>query len=539
MFPSNKRKRALSDSKPFLALFIFAGGISASSVYHPVSFIANNEHAIGMNRDGSAFVTLQRQSYVNHRQKHERIKLLSNSQNNNDHKLGATQQYLSNINTDSDRHPEEKLIINGDVNGKANNLNINGSKLNDDTKMSSTPSEDDDYAMSIPKSSRSVDDNESIELSEPSKSDGGEHSTRENTTDEINLIRPAKVENATIAILDRNASLESEDQQAFMSNLIRNFWAPKETNASEDNVDRAEESRRWSEWITTGKKIRSTTSNNKISDDNTSVIAKERASPREALESAEATNLADEDTEKTVSPTKVLAKLKDELSRKKSEIEQQQLQRKLEQAEKQKILRKQMKREEKQYREQRDKDPGRISASDWNHNILNLPHSRILRDIRSPVVFSCIWATFWSAVYKSLVKASVSADTNISSLAGLIASSMTIPTTAHSVMVSAMSLLLVFRTNSAYQRFAEGRYEKHSLWNNSCEYLSHDSLSNFCNNLPCTTLEKYGKTSSRHHVISLVWSNSMSLQLELRNVVASDYLLLLSLTSCGIVSARA
>jgi predicted membrane chloride channel (bestrophin family) len=37
------------------------------------------------------------------------------------------------------------------------------------------------------------------------------------------------------------------------------------------------------------------------------------------------------------------------------------------------------------------------------------------------------------------------------------ASTMTMPTTAHSMMVSAMSLLLVFRTNSAYQRYAEGR----------------------------------------------------------------------------------
>lgn len=231
--------------------------------------------------------------------------------------------------------------------------------------------------------------------------------------------------------------------------------------------------------MTTGKKIRSTTiSNDKKSDDNVSATAKERSPPRENLDSSESANMADEDTEKTVSPTKVLAKLKMELSRKKSELEQQQLQRKQEQAEKQKILRKQMKREEKQYREQRDKDPGRISASDWSHNIMNLLHSRILRDVRSPVIFSCIWATFWSVVYKSLVNVGASADTNIASFARIVASSMTIPTTAHSVMVSAMSLLLVFRTNSAYQRFAEGRYDVNSLWYNLCanvclEILSH------------------------------------------------------------------
>lgn len=38
---------------------------------------------------------------------------------------------------------------------------------------------------------------------------------------------------------------------------------------------------------------------------------------------------------------------------------------------------------------------------------------------------------------------------------------MSLPTVQHSMMVSAMSLLLVFRTNSAYQRFAEGR----KIWN--------------------------------------------------------------------------
>ena len=37
------------------------------------------------------------------------------------------------------------------------------------------------------------------------------------------------------------------------------------------------------------------------------------------------------------------------------------------------------------------------------------------------------------------------------------AKKMCIPTQPHSLMVSALGLLLVFRTNSAYQRFAEGR----------------------------------------------------------------------------------
>jgi putative membrane protein len=37
------------------------------------------------------------------------------------------------------------------------------------------------------------------------------------------------------------------------------------------------------------------------------------------------------------------------------------------------------------------------------------------------------------------------------------AQNMSLPTAPHSLMVSALSLLLVFKTNSAYQRFAEGR----------------------------------------------------------------------------------
>lgn len=39
---------------------------------------------------------------------------------------------------------------------------------------------------------------------------------------------------------------------------------------------------------------------------------------------------------------------------------------------------------------------------------------------------------------------------------------MCIPSTSHSLMVSALGLLLVFRTNSAYQRFVEGR----KIWGN-------------------------------------------------------------------------
>ncbi len=56
------------------------------------------------------------------------------------------------------------------------------------------------------------------------------------------------------------------------------------------------------------------------------------------------------------------------------------------------------------------------------------------------------WATFLSVMYLHLLRTNPMA-----------AEAMCIPGTPHSLMVSALGLLLVFRTNSAYQRFAEGR----------------------------------------------------------------------------------
>lgn len=89
---------------------------------------------------------------------------------------------------------------------------------------------------------------------------------------------------------------------------------------------------------------------------------------------------------------------------------------------------------------------GRYSSRDWFHNTMSLPSSAILKDIRSPVIAVTSWATFLSFIHRSyLVKAP------------LVAQHMCIPATAHSLMSSALGLLLVFRTNSAYQRFAEGR----------------------------------------------------------------------------------
>ena len=135
----------------------------------------------------------------------------------------------------------------------------------------------------------------------------------------------------------------------------------------------------------------------------------------------------------------------------------------------------------------RVREPGRISASDWRANIINLPNSTILRDVRNPVTWVFVWATSWSIVYECLTRlveyaargafapptgggvagwswwagagaaAATPSEAGWIRLAAWASRRMCLPTLMHSMMVSAMSLLLVFRTNSAYQRFAEGR----------------------------------------------------------------------------------
>lgn len=93
----------------------------------------------------------------------------------------------------------------------------------------------------------------------------------------------------------------------------------------------------------------------------------------------------------------------------------------------------------------------RYSSRDWFHNTVTLPNSAILKDIRSPVLAVTSWATFLSILHHRLLQSNP-----------LAASRMYISSAPHSLMMSALGLLLVFRTNSAYQRFAEGRM----IWEN-------------------------------------------------------------------------
>ena len=84
--------------------------------------------------------------------------------------------------------------------------------------------------------------------------------------------------------------------------------------------------------------------------------------------------------------------------------------------------------------------------------MINLPGSTILRDVRGPVSWTFAWATSWSVLHRWCAAAEMGG-----SRAARLVGHMCLPPVQHTMMVSALSFLLVFRTNSAYQRFAEGR----------------------------------------------------------------------------------
>lgn len=88
----------------------------------------------------------------------------------------------------------------------------------------------------------------------------------------------------------------------------------------------------------------------------------------------------------------------------------------------------------------------RHSASDWLYNIKSFPQSKVLREVRNPVLAVTGWSLLVAIVHRLLLVAPVPA-------LNAAAVHICIPGTAHSFLVSALGLLLVFRTNSAYQRF--------------------------------------------------------------------------------------
>lgn len=80
----------------------------------------------------------------------------------------------------------------------------------------------------------------------------------------------------------------------------------------------------------------------------------------------------------------------------------------------------------------------RYSTKDWLHNLKTLPSSYLLKRISSVVLFNVIWSIFIAVTHHFTKFKSPGSRT-------------------HSLLGSALGLLLVFRTNTAYNRFWEGR----------------------------------------------------------------------------------
>lgn len=97
------------------------------------------------------------------------------------------------------------------------------------------------------------------------------------------------------------------------------------------------------------------------------------------------------------------------------------------------------------------RSPERCSSSDWLEAMVTLPQSRILKQILHPLL------SMSSVAFVISVLHCCCGVPGLPSLSG------------HVVTGSGLSLLLVFRTNSSYQRFQEGR----KIWNDILD-LSRD-----------------------------------------------------------------
>lgn len=87
-----------------------------------------------------------------------------------------------------------------------------------------------------------------------------------------------------------------------------------------------------------------------------------------------------------------------------------------------------------------------ISSRDWLHNMKTISKSTVLKEIRNPVLSATVWASIVAMAHRFMAASSIP-------FLNTISTNMTIGLGVHSFLVSSLGLLLVFRTNSAYQRF--------------------------------------------------------------------------------------
>jgi len=94
-----------------------------------------------------------------------------------------------------------------------------------------------------------------------------------------------------------------------------------------------------------------------------------------------------------------------------------------------------------------DRNDKRYGAGDWLHSMQSLPNSGILSEIKGPVGWITAWSTLVSILHK------VCYTGKFGDVTSQIASNLCVGSAPHSLIASSLGLLLVFRTNSAYQRF--------------------------------------------------------------------------------------
>ena len=96
-------------------------------------------------------------------------------------------------------------------------------------------------------------------------------------------------------------------------------------------------------------------------------------------------------------------------------------------------------------------------ARDWSRVLLTWPSSFVVRRIRSPLIAISFWSLVVACLHQLLLVSSSSPwVTTILGQLGAVAPGIGIARTM-TLAGSALSLLLVFRTNTAYNRYAEGR----------------------------------------------------------------------------------
>mmetsp|Transcript_29697 Transcript_29697/g.95761 ORF Transcript_29697/g.95761 Transcript_29697/m.95761 type:complete len:713 (-) Transcript_29697:586-2724(-) len=101
-------------------------------------------------------------------------------------------------------------------------------------------------------------------------------------------------------------------------------------------------------------------------------------------------------------------------------------------------------------------------ARDWGRVLLTWPSSFVVRRIRSPLIAISLWSLVVACVHQVLVTSPAVGAFFLGSL-GAAAPGVGISRTM-TLAGSALSLLLVFRTNTAYNRYAEGR----KVWERIC-----------------------------------------------------------------------